>query len=143
MKDSEIEMYLEQIDRDSSTVGIQIPEDMEVDGETIPLEHIVYNICSEGEVPDQFDLNVNEIKVNLRRKRNDMIDKIENDEVSSNKAELIVNKTKQIDRALNAIDSPSDEDLESKIKRKEAQDEKKWRNFIKKIKGEDNSRGRR
>lgn len=143
MDDSKINMYLDQIDRDSATVGINIPEEIEVQGQVIPLKTIVFEVCSEGSIPDSYDLNLSDIKVNLRRERNDMIDRIESGEVTETEAEDIVRKSKQIERSLNAINNPLEEDLESRIKRKEAQDKKKWRNFLNKIKGNEDKRGRR
>lgn len=143
MDDSKINMYLDQIDRDSATVGINIPEKIEVQGQVIPLKTIVFEVCSEGSIPDSYDLNLSDIKVNLRRERNDMIDRIESGEVTETEAEDIVRKSKQIERSLNAINNPLEEDLESRIKRKEAQDKKKWRNFLNKIKGNEDKRGRR
>lgn len=143
MDDSKINMYLDQIDRDSATVGINIPEKIEVQGQVIPLKTIVFEVCSEGSIPDSYELNLSDIKVNLRRERNDMIDRIESGEVTEPEAEDIVRKSKQIERSLNAINNPLEEDLESRIKRKEAQDKKKWRNFLNKIKGNEDKRGRR
>ena len=143
MDETKKRIYLDQIDRDSSTVGVEIPEEIEIQGKEIPLKSIVFDVCSDGGVPSQYNMDVDGVKVGLRREKNEMVNMIESGEADESQAEDIVKKAKQIDRALNAITNPLDEDLESRIKRKEAQDKKKWRSFLDKIKGDDSKKGRR
>lgn len=143
MDETKINIYLDQIDRESSTIGIEIPDEIEVQDQVIPLKSIVFDVCSDGDVPDQYDMNIDDIKVSLRREKNRMVDMIESGNVDQSQAEDLVEKSKQIDRALNAMKNPIDGDLESRIKRREAQDKKKWRNFLDKIKGDGGKKGRR
>lgn len=134
MEDSAVKKYISMIEKDSSTVGVKIPENIEIRDENINLKEIVSEVNRDSDLENEYGLTELELKKLLRREKNDLVSKIEDGEVSEEEAEEIVNKVKKIDRSLNSITSDREESLEKKIKRKEAMKEKKWRNFIKKIK---------
>lgn len=134
MEDSAVKKYISMIEKDSSTVGVKIPENIEIRNENINLKEIVLEVNRDSDLENEYGLTELELKKLLRREKNDLVSKIEDGEVSEEEAEEIVNKVRKIDRSLNSITSDREESLEKKIKRKEAMKEKKWRNFIKKIK---------
>jgi hypothetical protein len=138
MDDSFREILMSKVDKDSATVGIEIPDSMTVQGREIPLHKIVFDICSTEDVPEKYDMNVDEVKLMLRRERNNLISEIENDDdITKKKGEKNVNKINQINRALSFIkDADRDIDVEAEIKKSEAQSTKRWKNFLDKIKME-------
>jgi pyruvate formate-lyase activating enzyme-like uncharacterized protein len=133
MEDSVVKKYMNIIEKDSSTVGIEIPKNIEIKDENINLKKIVLEVNRDVDLEDKYGLSELELKKLLRRERSDLVSKIEAGEVSEQKAQEIVDKVRKIDRSLNSITSDSKENLEKKIKRKEATRKKKWRNFVKKI----------
>lgn len=136
MDDSFREILMSKVDKDSATVGIEIPDSMTVQGREIPLHTIVFDICSTEKVPEKYDMSVDEIKVMLRRERNNLINEIENDDdITRKKGKKNVNKINRISRALSFIkDADRDIDIETEIKKSEAQSTKRWRMFLDKIK---------
>lgn len=136
MDDSFRKILISKADKDSATVGISIPDSMTIQGREIPLHKIVFKICSTDNVPKEYDMTIDEIKVMLRRERNNLIDKIENaDDMTRKEGEKSVEKINQIDRALSFIkDSDKDIDIEAEIKKSDAQSTKRWKSFLDKIK---------
>lgn len=135
MEDSYRNILLSKVDRDSATVGIDIPDSMNVQGEKVPLQKLVFDICSKDDISDEYNITKDEIKVMLRRERNDILDRIENDEsMSRREGREAVKQISQIDRALGFIrNSDKDIDLEVEIKKSEAKSTKRWKQFIDKI----------
>jgi hypothetical protein len=135
MEDSYRNILLSKVDRDSATVGIEIPDTMDVQGEKVPLRRLVFDICSKDDISDEYSITRNEIKVMLRRERNDILDRIENDEsMSRREGKEAAKQISQIDRALGFIrNSDKNIDLEVEIKKSEAKSTKRWKQFIDKI----------
>lgn len=131
MNEQEREQYLSRIRKESSTIGIDIPDNIDIDGENIPIGDIVFKYSSENNIQG-FDFDISELKVGLRRERNSIIEIIETEEISEKKAEDYVSKVKKIDRILNALES-DDQDYGQKSKIKEAKRDIKWKNFLDKI----------
>lgn len=145
MEEWKCQKYHGMIQRDSFTIGTDIPEEIKIDDRVIPLKNLAFNISSEGEVPNEYDTDLRSIKVNLRRERNDMSEKLEECKVESeDQAKDIVERVRQIDRALSVMSDPGETDVESEVKRNEAMKQKKWQEFLKKVKDSDsNDRGQR
>lgn len=134
MDESERDILLNKIDRDSLTVGSFIPETMEVREESVDLNELVFEVCSDGRIPDQYNLDLNDFKVVLRREMNDCTDEIEKGEITYQRGLELVEKVGQIQRALNVLEDPEeDTDLEKKSKLSSAEDTKRWREFVSKI----------
>lgn len=134
MEDSEREILLDKVDRDSLTLGVSIPEYMEIQGSTVPMDEIAFNICSNGEIPDQFDLSLDGLKRVLRREMNDCIDQVESGDITYREGRDLVKKVSRIQRALNILENPEESDIEKKSKLSSAKDEKRWKEFVKKVK---------
>lgn len=134
MKNSTKQSLLEEIERDSSTIGIQIPDTVRVQGTDIPLNNIVCEIGSEDDSLDGFDIDVQELKKNLRRKRNELVETIESGEVKSERdARNRVHKIKQIDKSLEMLDGSDSSNITSEIEKSDALKKKRWMDFLDKI----------
>ncbi|ERH01351.1 MAG: hypothetical protein J07HN6_00903 [Halonotius sp. J07HN6] len=136
---------LERIGRDGATVGAEIPETIEIQGETLDLREFVFEIKRRDTVPPGERDRVETAKRNLRRERVERVEQIENNEVSYEEGTALADTIIGIDRALNALDQLKSVDLEAEAERQEAADQKRWTKFLKKALGheDDTSRNRR
>ncbi|MFB6127657.1 MAG: DUF5788 family protein [Halolamina sp.] len=143
MKEYERKQLLERVEREGATVGAEIPDAIDVQGEEIALQEFVFEIKRRETVPAGERDRVERAKRNLRRERIDRLDRIEDGEVSFEEGEALADAIVGIDRALNALEQLRPVDVESEAERKRAADTKRWMNFLKQALGhEDTSRGR-
>ena len=137
MKEYEREILLERIGRDGATVGADIPERIDVQGESIDLQEFVFEIKRRETVPLGERDRVERAKKNLRRERLERKQLIEDREVDFEEGEEVAGAIIGIDRALNALESLGPTDIETEQQRKEAADTKRWMNFLQQALGRD------
>jgi hypothetical protein len=137
MKEYEREILLERIGRDGATVGADIPERIDVQGESIDLQEFVFEIKRRETVPPGERERVERAKKNLRRERLERKQLIEDREVDFEEGEEVAGAIIGIDRALNALESLGPTDIETEQQRKEAADTKRWMNFLQQALGRD------
>ena len=130
MKEYEREALLDRADRDSVSVGVRVPETVELEGDEFALADYVFEARA-GEADD-----VKEKKKLLRRRRNDLLDRIREDDMTYEEGERVVERVAGIDRALNVLQGTG-EGIEAEARAKEKADAKRWQNFVKKVKGRD------
>ena len=135
MKPYERKRLLERVDRDSATVGVEIPETITVQGSEIDLQEFVFEIKRRETIPPGERERVDRAKRNLRRERLDRLERIEEGEITVEEGEELTQGVIGIDRALNALESLTPTDLERETKAREAADTKRWMNFLKKALG--------
>ena len=145
MQEYQRKQLLERVGREGSTVGAQIPESIEVQGEELDLRTFVFEIKRRETIPPGERERVEQAKRNLRRERVDRLELIEDNEVSYERGEGLAESIIGIDRALNALDQLEPVDLEAEAERKQAADTKRWTTFLKKALGHEdaNKRSRR
>ena len=144
MKPYERKRLLERVDRDSATVGVEIPETITVQGSEIDLQEFVFEIKRRETIPPGERERVDRAKRNLRRERRERLERIEEGDITRETGEELARSVIGIDRALNALQSLSPTDLEREAKAREAADTKRWMNFLKKALGkEDDAATRR
>ncbi len=137
MQEYERKQLLERIDRESSTLGVEIPDRIEIQGEEIRLREFVFEIKRRETVPAGERERVERAKRNLRRERLERRERIEAGEISFEEGERLAQAIIGIDRALEALESLGSESVEAEAKRQEAADTKRWMNFLKKALGRD------
>ena len=137
MKEYERKQLLERLDRAGSTVGVDIPERVTVQGEPVDLREFVFEIKRRESVPPGERERVAEAKSNLRRERLQRRQRVEDEEMDYEEAEAVVESILGIDRALNALESLGPTDLEEEARRKEIADRKRWMSFLKQVLGRD------
>ena len=137
MKEYQRKQLLERLDREGSTVGLRIPERIEVGGEPVDLRAFVFEIKRRETIPPGERERVEEAKKNLRRERLSRRQRIESGEVGYEEGERLVEDVLGIDRALNALESLEPTDLEAEAAAQEAADTKRWMTFLKKALGQD------
>lgn len=146
MKEFERKQLLERVNREGATVGADIPERITVQGEEVNLQQFVFEIKRRETVPAGERERVDRAKKNLRRERLQRRQRIEDDEVSYEEGERLVESIIGIDRALNALEQLGPANLETEAQAQEAADRKRWLSFLKKALGHEdtshNTRGR-
>jgi hypothetical protein len=144
VKEFERKRLLERVNREGATVGADIPDVIDVQGEEVELRDFVFEIKRRDTVPAGERDRVDRAKKNLRRERLQRLQKIENDEVSYEEGERLVESIVGIDRALNALEQLRPVDLEQEAQVQRAADQKRWMRFLKQALGhEDASNSRR
>ncbi|KTG10471.1 hypothetical protein AUR64_08760 [Haloprofundus marisrubri] len=142
MKEFERKRLLERVNREGATVGADIPDRIDVQGEEIDLRQFVFEIKRRDTIPPGEKERVDTAKKNLRRERLQRFQKIENNQVSYEEGEKLVESIIGIDRALNALESLRPTDLNQEAELQEAADKKRWMNFLRQALGRDDSGGR-
>ncbi|KAB1189171.1 MULTISPECIES: DUF5788 family protein [Haloferax] len=143
MKEFERKQLLERVNREGATVGVQIPERIEVQGEQIDLKEFVFEIKRRDTIPAGERERVDQAKRNLRRERIERLKPIEDGEISYDEGRRLVDDIIGIDRALNALEQLRPTDLEQEAKLQNAADQKRWMNFLKKALGRDSGKSKR
>jgi len=133
---------LERIEREGATVGAEIPDRIEVQGEEIDLQEFVFEIKRRERIPPGERERVERAKRNLRRERLERKQRIEAGTVSYEEGERLANAIVGIDRALNALESLGATDIAAEAEQREAADRKRWVTFLKQALGNEHDRNR-
>ncbi|MWV63320.1 hypothetical protein GRS48_00535 [Halorubrum sp. JWXQ-INN 858] len=137
MKEYERKGLLERINREAATVGADIPDEIEVQGEPIDLRSFVFEIKRRDSVPPGERDRVDRAKRNLRRERLRRVERIEGNEVSYEEGEALAASIIGIDRALEALEGLDAPGPETEAQRQSAADQKRWMSFLRKALGRD------
>jgi len=143
VKEYERKQLLERLDRSGSTVGLDIPERITVQGESVDLREFVFEIKRLESVPSGERERVQTAKSNLRRERLQRRQRIEDGEISYEEGEALVESILGIDRALNGLESLGPTDLKAEVRHREIADRKRWMSFLKQVLGRDDGADRR
>jgi hypothetical protein len=130
VKEFERKQLLERVNREAATVGAEIPDAIEVQGEEVELREFVFEIKRRDTIPAGERDRVDRAKKNLRRERLERLGKIEDGEVSYEEGERLAESIIGIDRALNALEQLRPVDLEQESAVQETADRKRWMNFL-------------
>ncbi len=141
VREFERKQLLERIEREGATVGASIPDEVEVQGDTVALQEFVFETKKRDTVPPGERERVERAKKNLRRERLQRKQRIEDDDISYEEGERLVGSVIGIDRALNALEQLGPTDLEAEAEAKEAADRKRWTNFLQQALGRDDDSG--
>ena len=141
MQEYQRKQLLERVNKESATIGADIPDRIEVQGEAIDLREFVFEIKRRDTVPEGERERVERAKRNLRRERLDRLERIEDNEVEFETGEELAASIIGIDRALEALDTLQPADVNTEAQRQEAMDRKRWMSFLKKALGRDDASG--
>ena len=137
MQEYERKQLLERVGREGSTLGVDIPERIEIQGEEVRLREFVFEIKRRETVPSGERDRVERAKRNLRRERLERKELIEDGEIGFEDGERVASAIIGIDRALEALESLGPESVSEEAERQEAADTKRWMDFLKKALGHD------
>jgi len=137
VQEYERKQLLERIGREGSTLGVDIPERIEIQGEEIRLREFVFEIKRRETVPPGERDRVERAKRNLRRERLERKELIEAGEIGFEAGERVAGVIIGIDRALEALETLGSESVAREAERHETADTKRWMDFLKKALGRD------
>ncbi|MFW5964437.1 MAG: DUF5788 family protein [Natronomonas sp.] len=137
MQEYERKQLLERIGRESATLGVDIPDRIDVQGEEVELQSFVFEIKRLDSIPTGERDRVEQAKRNLRRERLERKERIEEGEISFETGEELADAIIGIDRALEALENLDAGSVEAEAKRQEAADTKRWMDFLKQATGRD------
>lgn len=137
MQEYERKQLLERIDRESATLGVEIPDRIGIQGEEVELRRFVFEIKRRETIPQGERERVERAKRNLRRERLERRDLIEAGEIGFEAGERHAEAIIGIDRALEALEGLDSGSVEAEAERQEAADTKRWMDFLKKALGHD------
>lgn len=143
MKEYQRKQLLERIDREGATVGVQIPETIEIQGENVDLREFVFEIKRRDTYPPGERERVENAKKNLRHERLQRRQRIEDDEVDFEEGDRLAQSIIGISRALEALQQLDSPDVEREAERQEAADRKRWMSFLKQALGRDDVKSTR
>lgn len=135
MQEFERKRLLERIGREGATIGADIPEEIEIQGEEVPLQEFVFEIRRRETVPAGERERVDRAKRNLRRERLQRKQRIEDGDLSYEAGKDLASAIVGIDRALEALEQLGTVDIEREAQAKEAADTKRWMKFLRKALG--------
>ena len=141
MQEYQRKQLLERVNKESATIGADIPDRIEVQDEEIDLREFVFEIKRRDTIPEGERERVERAKRNLRRERLERLERIEENRVDFETGEEIAASIIGIDRALDALEGLDAPDPETEAKRQEAADRKRWMSFLKKALGRDDAGG--
>jgi len=134
---------VERIERESATVGADIPDRIELGDQTLDLDAFVFEMRRRDAIPAGERERLEDAKRSLRRARRERKERIEAGQIDYEQGEEIAREVIGIDRALNALDDLSEADLEAEANASEAADRKRWMKFLRKALGhEEDSKAR-
>ncbi len=142
MRDFERKRLLERVEREGATIGADIPDRIEVQGEPVDLREFVFEIKRRETIPPGERDRVDRAKRNLRRERRRRKERIEEGEIDAEEGERLADDVVGIDRALNALESLDAPGIEQEMDAKETADRKRWMNFLRKALGRRETGGR-
>ncbi|MGM0398370.1 MAG: DUF5788 family protein [Halobacteriota archaeon] len=137
MKEYERKQLLERIGRDGATIGVRVPETIDLQGEPFELQSFVFETKRQDEIPADHRERVDAVKRRLRSERQERRRRLEHEDIDRARGEELVETIVGIDRALNALESLGETDLARESAAAETADQKRWLAFLKKALGRD------
>ena len=139
VQEFERKQLLERIEREGATVGVQIPDEITVQGEAIDLQSFVFEIKRRETIPRGERERVDRAKKNLRRERLERKQLLEDGDVSYERGEELAQAIIGIDRALNALEQLGPANIEQEAQAQATADTKRWMSFLRKALGHEDA----
>jgi len=130
MDDHERRELLGRIRKLSATVGKEVPDEITLQGETVDLNALVFELKALDAIPPAERERVEALKTDLQRERLQRKQRIERDEVAFEEGERLVETIHGIDRALRALEGLDEPDIGEQLRQKKLQDARELRSLI-------------
>ena len=121
---------LDRISKRGATIGEQIPEEVTVDDQTIALRSFVWETKKQGVVPPEKRESVQQVRATLNRERDRLKNRLRTKAVSPDEAEELADTIVGIDRAISALKSLREPDLQQHTHEEYVESNRRWVNFI-------------
>jgi hypothetical protein len=137
VQEYERKQLLERVGKEGATIGTQIPEEIDVQGERVELRNFVFEIKRRERVPEGEKKRVEQAKRNLRKERLERLSAIEEGEISREEGEQLAESVIGIDRALEGLQQLGPVNLEAEASAQQLADKKRWTRFMRQALGMD------
>jgi len=121
---------LDRISKRGATIGEQIPEEVTIDDQTIALRSFVWETKKQGVVPPEKRESVQEVRATLNRERDRLKSRLQTEEISPAEAEELADTIVGLDRAISALKSLREPDLQQHTHEEYVESNRRWINFI-------------
>lgn len=143
MKSYERAQLVERVERDGATIGVSMPDEIDIDGEPFALREFVFEIKRLDDLPASKREELQAVKRRLRRARRRREERLEEADISYEEGERLVEEILGLSRALNALQSLGGPGIGAEARASETADEKRWYSFLGDVLGWDDRRSRR
>lgn len=130
MDERERERLLARIDRGSSTLGAELPETVEIGGETVALREFVFECERIDAVPEAQRDRIEELLSGLRRERLRRRQAIRDDEVDRETAESYVETIRGLERAISALEGLTEPEYAEAVRRERLSNARKLLSLV-------------
>lgn len=117
MNERQRDELLRRVYQSSGTIGGSMPETVRIEGESIPLRDFYFEVSDREELREADRERVEEVLSYLRRKRLTLVQRIRQYEVEYERGESLVAKIRELDRAINALESLEDPSYGEQVRR--------------------------
>lgn len=124
------EELLERIRRKTATIGEQIPDSVEIDGEPFPLREFVWETKRQGHVPPNRREEVQTVRGHLVEKRTELVTRLEEAPITEPEGERLASTIIGIDRAITALKNLYETDLSERSHEEYVEGTRRWMDFI-------------
>ena len=121
---------LDRVGRRTATIGQQIPETVEIEGEPFDLRAFVVETKSQGTIPPEKRESVRAVRKTLKAERVRRRDRLASAELTEAAAEELARTILGLDRALTALGNLSETDLETRSHEEYVEGTRRWVEFV-------------
>ncbi|MBS3760822.1 DUF5788 family protein [Halodesulfurarchaeum sp.] len=122
--------FLERVKRRSATIGLRIPETIEIDGKSFALREFVVETKTQGAVPPEKRESVRTVRNTLKQERERRRKRLESAEISESEASELVRTILGLERALTALGNLSEPDFGARSTEAYVNKTKQWVDFV-------------
>ncbi|MUV90195.1 hypothetical protein GJ629_10080 [Halapricum sp. CBA1109] len=124
------EELLDRVSRRTATIGQSIPETVEVGEETIELKSFVWETKRQGVVPPEYRERVQSVRSRLKRERDRRKERLAEADLTVAEGERLAQSIVGIDRAITALKSLKEPDLDEHKHEQTVKSNKRWVSFL-------------
>lgn len=135
MNEQQQRQLLDEVQRQSKTLGKEIPDELTVQGTTVDLKAFVFECKRLDTIPPKERDRVEELKRQLKRERLERKQRLSDGKVSYEKGEQLVRSIHGIDRAVNALESLDEPDIGEQLRQKQIDDAKEVLTLLRQARG--------
>lgn len=143
MREYERVGLLERIEREGSTIGATIPEEIDIEGERVPLQATVVELTGTDDLTADNRERLGSLVRGLRGHRRSLKRQIEAGACTREEGEAIVDRIAGIDRAITALEAAGGPSVADQAKARERMDQRRWMSFLREALGHDKTGRRR
>lgn len=130
ISDSRRKELLDRVKRRSATIGLRIPETIEIDGEPFALREFVVETKTQGAVPPEKRESVRTVRNTLKTERDQRRKRLESAEISESEGSELVRTILGLERALTALGNLSEPDFGARSTEAYVNKTKQWIDFV-------------